>query len=148
VGQKLNVGYWPRTTTKNYFAISLILVQNTFLFPVGTAKLNGDFWTTRRSCETVSTLHLFFVFFTLHQFYWCCNFYSAYRRGASKKKNLQIFVTGAAKAPCFTCGRDKCATLHLKTRGSSADYKLHQNYWLYIARTIWPILLSHLIFGQ
>jgi hypothetical protein len=61
--------------------------------------------------------------------YWCCDFYSAYKQSAMKKKIRKFLFIGVANAPRFACRHRECPLLCLKVLGSAADYILLQFSW-------------------
>jgi hypothetical protein len=89
------------------FFIHRRLALNTFLFPVTTAKLIGEFYNNRQSTAhrclrfTYSLMSL-----TLHQYYWYCDSCPANRQNAANKQK-------SAKTPNWCC---ECTSLCLWTR--------------------------------
>jgi hypothetical protein len=52
----------------------------------------------------------------LHQYYWDCNFYSAYGQSVVNLKNLLIFISGAANSPRRV---SECIPLFLYAQGAA-----------------------------
>jgi hypothetical protein len=72
------------------FLIRLRLVLNIFPFPVGTAKLKGEFCNNRRSAANIYLRFAYsFVSLMLRQYYWLRNSYSANRRSAVNIKKIR-----------------------------------------------------------
>jgi hypothetical protein len=72
------------------FLIRLHLVLNFFPFPVGTAKLKGEFYNNRRSAANIYPRFAYsFVSLMLRQYYWLCDSYSANRRSAANIKKIR-----------------------------------------------------------
>jgi hypothetical protein len=93
---------------------------NIFPFPVGTAKLKGEFYNNRQSAANSYPRFAYsFVSFMLRQYYRLCDSYSANRRSAANKKNPRKLVIGAANSPRFAYMRGKCSALRLKAPNAS-----------------------------
>jgi uncharacterized protein YjfI (DUF2170 family) len=83
----LAIGLGPQRWTFFFlYVTSLQLGQNNYLFPVSTAKLNGNFWTNRQSAAKLFP-HCAYSFQSLMlcQYFWHCDFYSTCRQSATNK---------------------------------------------------------------
>ncbi len=141
----LIIGFCPRTV-----ALGIPLLFNWSPSCTEPISISAQYWeiisefcnNRQSAANTIPRFAYSFVSLILRQYYWLCNFYSAYGR---RKKNQRNLFIDTANSPTSSIGMASASRLACKCRmqrkSSNFGYVrcIMQDYWHYVARTASPI---------